>query len=414
MISLIKNISCSILFLALLSTSTTIKAQWIAHPEYDTIFGLEIEEILYPSENLIMFSSLSSSYYSTDEGKNWRQPQHKLGGAMHFRISDIRDKKHGYVTYGQSGYWLYYTADSGKTLLEVNDRDLLGSIAVSSPSPKYVFVSVPDQFGYAGRIWYSLDSTYYRPVNIGNAPINYMSFQSAGIGCFHDQDHIYRTADTLKTWDTVYTKTSGDQLRQFHFFDQNNGYCLSRTRILKTADGGKTWTTPKELSFSDYIKDMYFQDLNTGAILTTNGVEYTYNGGKTWTLIPKGPEYPRNPLTLGFLDSNHIIVGSDFGTYSSLDPSFVPISGNTIDSKTEKSKYTVYPSPASNNIAIKAELADFPLSLSISSLKGDIVLSGSIEMGGKIDVSKLPPGYYQLFIKSVNDETSIAPLLISR
>ena len=98
---------------------------------------------------------------------------------------------------------------------------------------------------------------------------------------------IYRTLNGGDTWDLIhYGRGSVDNLSDFDFVDERNGFAAGRAGVIRTIDGGANWfpasgLPPLEARVDAWTVD--FVDTQTGWIAGQHGrLMKTVDGGATW------------------------------------------------------------------------------------------------------------------------------------
>ena len=98
---------------------------------------------------------------------------------------------------------------------------------------------------------------------------------------------IYRTLNGGDTWDQVhFGRGSVDNIADFDFVDERNGFAAGRAGIIRTIDGGETWSPASALPPLEARVDAWtvdFIDTRTGWIAGQYGrLMKTEDGGVTW------------------------------------------------------------------------------------------------------------------------------------
>ena len=129
---------------------------------------------------------------------------------------------------------------------------------------------------------------------------------------------IYATRDGGGTWDRVhFGRGSLDNLSDFDFVDERNGFAAGRSGVIRTVDGGATWNPvvdpPGDSHLGAWAVD--FVDGRTGWIAgQDNRLMKTEDGGFTWSRA-SAPLDPKSPVFLfdvQFLDRDTgWVVGSE-------------------------------------------------------------------------------------------------------
>ncbi len=84
---------------------------------------------------------------------------------------------------------------------------------------------------------------------------------------------VWRTIDGGNNWEQLTEKGFGGDLS---FFDNNNGYILSGSKIYKTTDGGKTLDKQSSIH-KGVIVEIHFTNLNHGWAVGSNGGVYRFS-----------------------------------------------------------------------------------------------------------------------------------------
>jgi photosystem II stability/assembly factor-like uncharacterized protein len=126
-----------------------------------------------------------------------------------------------------------------------------------------------------GTTWKEMSLSY-------TGVFNDFCFTSHSTGYYSAEDGIYKTIDTGKTLQKVYTFGSSG----IYFFDDNNGFAFTINGIRKTNDGGSTWPQANNLALSSplgFPKFLQFTDINHGWLTADKSFYKINNGGSTYT-----------------------------------------------------------------------------------------------------------------------------------
>ncbi len=109
-----------------------------------------------------------------------------------------------------------------------------------------------------------------------------LSFPHNEVGFALTREHIIKSVDGGKTWDTVYN-APGIWLNDLSFTSISHGWAVGdEGLVLRTTDGGDTWT---DLSWdtSRQLSSVYFRTESNGWIGAVGVIFRTNNGGLSWT-----------------------------------------------------------------------------------------------------------------------------------
>lgn len=191
--------------------------------------------------NIGTSASVAKVFKTIDAGKTWvatNKGLEILDGNLY--AIDFVDENTGYVSGGYGNNSTYKTEDGGNTWKRINNF-CFGQIQF-----------IDSKVGYAR--------------NIGNL-----------------YNRIYKTLDGGKNW--AVTFEIDDDIKSFHFIDDNNGYFVGDNALIyKTNDGGKSWQK-LTIPYGYYVK-VKFLSTNVGYISDEYGKLYkTINGGASWESV---------------------------------------------------------------------------------------------------------------------------------
>ena len=265
-------------------------------------------------ESGVGYAQVGNDYYkTTDNGDNWFY----AGTANHYTYCSgffFVDENLGYSIGGGttsiSGD-VFKTTDGGKTWgkLEITVDEGLNSIyfidenigLISGGFNRKIVMKTTD----GGKTWNQLLSEKFGQIQFLN---NQLGFANR-IG--YSNGRIYKTTDGGNSWD--YVLETDENIKSFHFVDENNGYLLGDNALIyKTNDGGATW---QELSIPyEYYELVKFYSKDIGYIVDEEGKIYkTIDGGLNWQFLTS--QYGTRSISL--ITGNIFTAGSNGKIYRS-------------------------------------------------------------------------------------------------
>jgi photosystem II stability/assembly factor-like uncharacterized protein len=118
---------------------------------------------------------------------------------------------------------------------------------------------------------------------------------TAGFDNKETHSYIFRTTDSLATWDIVTENLGNRFVTDIHFVDKDNGYIAGNRTLLKTTDGGETFVNLYETLDPGEVEGMfinaivYMSDEEIYLPTTADSVWLTTDGGQTFTAVPGVP-----------------------------------------------------------------------------------------------------------------------------
>lgn len=180
---------------------------------------------------------------------------------------------------------------------------------------------------------------------------------------------------------------------------QNTGNANATTVVIKeTLDSKLDWDTFEPIA-SSHVSNIQIK----------NGNELTY----TFSNIDLAYESANEPASHGWMayrikPKNNVVVGDIMASNSNIYFDYnLPILTNTVSTTVSglstndfvRSKFTVYPNPASNYLIIKTEL-NTEAQYEIIDINGKLLLNNTIESMNPISINMLQSGFYFLNIKT--------------
>ena len=179
-----------------------------------------------------------------------------------------------------------------KTIINLNDFQFVGDSVVYA-------IGDSDYENGESRISILLKSfdngeTWDTIANFPRQMLFSLSFQDSSTGIVAGYSGIYQTADSGKTWNSVWDYTLLDylnvELKKTCFTNSKIGFAVGIGNpkygmydniLLKTVDSGMTWDTL--CTFQQDLTSVYFLNAATGFVGTEPGILYkTLDGGLTW------------------------------------------------------------------------------------------------------------------------------------
>lgn len=107
--------------------------------------------------------------------------------------------------------------------------------------------------------------------------------------------YVFRSVDSLATWDIVTENLGNSFVTDIHFTDKDNGYIAGNKTLLKTTDGGETFENLYEILDPGAAESMfinaivYMSDEEIYLPTTADSVWLTTDGGQTFNAVPGVP-----------------------------------------------------------------------------------------------------------------------------
>lgn len=231
------------------------------------------------NNNKVLFADASTGYImndngdlisTTNAGTTWKVKQNfPLCTAMHLLDSV-------FVIAG-ADTTSYISTDRGETWSTSSIKQNKGINKVEVVSKDTIFMVGPTQLYQSvnrGKTWDLVNSSFI---------IKSVDFINSKLGFATSFGGIFKTIDGGKTWQNVYTPTSGYSFITIEFRDQYNGFSYQESGpLMRTTDGGASWTVSKS-DFASKIYSIAFANATTIFIGGEDGHIYRSNdNGSTW------------------------------------------------------------------------------------------------------------------------------------
>ena len=248
--------------------------------------------------NIIVGTSDSEMYYSTDEGESWTIIPFDFSTFI-YDISIYNDE-----TFVVVGNYLtsYITTDRGEAWTKYVHGGGEGFNSIYCKNSEECFIT-----GKKGRVFATNDGgRTWNMQDVSNDALYEIEFPTNEIGYIVGHQVLIKTIDGGLTWNKYNTKIAMSEY--IDFINENigyMGYSNSMPTISKTTNGGEKWKYVFDDTYDEYkvFGDYYpfsFRNENDGAVCASNVLLYTSDGGNTWRVAYETPEqtYLKNVLSI--------------------------------------------------------------------------------------------------------------------
>lgn len=248
--------------------------------------------------NIIVGTSDSEMYYSTDEGESWTIIPFDFSTFI-YDISIYNDE-----TFVVVGNYLtsYITTDRGEAWTKYVHGGGEGFNSIYCKNSEECFIT-----GKKGRIFATNDGgRTWNMQDVSNDALYEIEFPTNEIGYMVGHQVLFKTIDGGLTWNRYNTKIAMSEYIDFINEDVGYmGYSNSMPTISKTINGGEKWRFVFDDTYDEYkvFGDYYpfsFKNEDEGAVCAHNVLLYTPDGGNTWRVAYETPEqtYLENVLSI--------------------------------------------------------------------------------------------------------------------
>lgn len=233
---------------------------------------------------------------------------------------------------------------TGSTNAGVNWQDIYGFTS-SLRNPVFkglngVALTDGNQILYSengGSVWKKsmMPESEYRYFNQVNAAGKNVFYASGSTGGFISTDYkLYKSTDAGKSWQRKISFNGPENIKYFHFTDENRGYSSGNGYIVMTSDGGDSWNnvyyagsgTATAFDFRDELNGIAWFTGSTAG----NSLLRTTNAGITWSKITV-PNYSVDKII--YISPDTILFKSTFAFLRStngganIQPFTLPVTG---------------------------------------------------------------------------------------
>ncbi|WP_442267285.1 YCF48-related protein [Tenacibaculum sp. ZS6-P6] len=251
---------------------------WSSHSEnYNSFSDLKI------FDSGTGFVRSGGNYYkTTDFGDNWSY----ISSVNHFSYcsgSYFVSENLGYSIGGGIGD-VFKTTDGGVSWdkLDINVDEGLRSIFFINNNVGFISGGFNQKkvmkTTNGGNTWSQVSDQLFGNIQFTSDLVGYGNRKGNSYGA------IYKTIDGGNTW-RISVELEGEDINDFHFVDENNGYFVGdQGLIYKTNDGGTNWEKLK-IPYEWYTQ-VKFYSKNIGYVADEDGLLYkTQNGGISWEYV---------------------------------------------------------------------------------------------------------------------------------
>ena len=277
--------------------------------------------------NMIVGTSDSEMYYSTDEGESWTTLPFDFSTFI-YDISIYNDE-----TFVVVGNYLtsYITTDRGETWTKYVHGGGEGFNNIYCKNSEECFIT-----GKNGRVFSTKDGgENWNIQEVHDGALYEIEFPSNEVGYIVGPKILLKTTDGGDTWERKKLRIVNAQY--IDFFNENVGYLgysSMQPTIHKTVDGGEYWESREGCYNDTYRKNasgmtkFSFRNENEGVVCGTKTLLHTIDGGETWELKDCVPEntYPQSILSIGdkgwLLHTNNHLKDYSFDRFFFYDNNF--------------------------------------------------------------------------------------------
>lgn len=213
---------------------------------------------------------------------------------------------------------------------------------------------------------------------------------------------FFTSADGGATWTTMpISETLQTTLFTTMTLDRNGTLYMPNAvgeMFKNTGDSWQRITTAEQYSKFYFDRNNNIYQIPTGGTASWQGVKFSADGGMTWEVITNGlPQNAEDYTISGVafdLNNTPYVSLSDGITFRLEQPS-------SVEEGALESTLSVMPNPVMDHVTI-AFKSDSPAQITLYSILGDVVYSGTISGSITIDTKDLAPGVYHCRISGEN------------
>lgn len=226
-----------------------------------------IMDVWFPSKQIGIMLAQGGIYRSTNEGANWT----KVANGEYANLFFLNEQ-YGFA----QGVQMAYTSDGGATWVARNNPAVdFTDLFFTSPSTGYIS-------GFGGL--YKTVDTGKTWQNVFTSPCTALFFFDNNNGWVHSSGKFYKTTNGGAAWTQIADIGKYESYGMLQFTDATHAKFCNGNTFARSNDGGVTWI---KTTFTEELYDLQFFTNDTGYLMARNEIFKTTDGGATWVRSAK-------------------------------------------------------------------------------------------------------------------------------